>query len=281
MTQILELDREQLVESFAKRPFPVKHHLVDHPLLTLDALADLADRLPEDHVEHNLGDVPEVAPGGEVPKLDSSPGEVARGIETNGSWMVIKRIQDDPDYRELLEQSLDEVVPHVAYKEGGYTRQEGFVFLSAPNSVTPTHLDPEHNLLLQIRGSKEMTVGTYPDRETEGREVERYFGGGHRNLSELPADSTTFDMRPGDGVYVPIYAPHVVHNGPDVSISFSITFYTETSERDQSVHSVNARLRRLGLSPKGPGASPRADRVKAGTWGGLRKIKNAVSGSGG
>jgi ribosomal protein L16 Arg81 hydroxylase len=192
--------------------------------------------------------------------------------------MVIKRINDDKPYRELLEQSLDEVVPHVAYKEGGYTRQEAFIFLSAPNSITPTHLDPEHNLLLQIRGTKEMTIGSYPSADAEHREVERYFGGGHRNLEELPADSTTYDMHPGDGVYVPIYAPHVVHNGPAVSISFSITFYTEASERDQSVYSVNARLRKLGLSPKDPGINPRADRIKAGTWDSLRKVKH-VAGS--
>ena len=275
MSQILELDREQLVESFAKRPFAVRHNLTDHPLLTLEAIAELADRLPDDQVEHNLGDVPEIAPGGEVPKLDASPGEIARGIETNGSWMVLKRIECDGPYRELLERSLDEVVPHVAYKEGGYTRQEAFIFLSAPNSVTPSHLDPEHNLLLQIRGSKEMTVGSYPSREAEHREVERYLGGGHRNLDGLPPQSQTFDMQPGDGVYVPIYAPHVVHNGPAVSISFSITFYTEASEHAQSVYAVNARLRKLGLSPKDPGASKQADRLKAGAWNGLRRVKNA------
>jgi hypothetical protein len=277
LTQILELDREKLVENFAKRPFAVKHNLVDHPLLTLDALADLADRLPEENVEHNLGDVPDIVVGGEVPKLDQTPGEVARGIESNGCWMVIKRIQDDAPYRELLEQSLDEVVPHVADKEGGYTRQEGFVFLSAPNSVTPAHLDPEHNLLLQIRGSKAMTIGSYPDAETEQREVERYFGGGHRNLAEL-GESQTFDLQPRDGVYVPTYAPHVVHNGPEVSISFSITFFTEASERDQAIHSVNSRLRKLGMSPAYPGEKAGSDRIKAGAWNGLRKAKQTLSG---
>lgn len=276
MSQILELDREKLVESFAKRPLAVKHHLSDHPLLTLDALAELADRLPESSVEHNLGNVPEVAPGGEVPKLDQSPGEIARGIESNGCWMVLKRVGDDPPYRELLEQSLADVIPHVAYKEGGYTRQEGFIFLSAPNSVTPVHLDPEHNLLLQIRGTKDMTIGSYPSPEAELAEVERYFGGGHRNLEKMPSDSQTFDMHPGDGVYVPIYAPHVVHNGPAVSISFSITFYTEASDRDQSVYSLNARLRKLGISPKPPRQSPGRDRLKAGTWEGLRKARRAV-----
>jgi hypothetical protein len=268
-----------LVENFAKHSFPVKHHLTDHPLLALDAIADLADRLPAADVEHNLGDVPEVAPSGEVERLDATPGEIARGIETNGSWMVLKRIDQDPPYRELLERSLDEVVPHVAHKEGGYTRQEAYIFLSAPNSVTPAHLDPEHNLLLQVRGTKKMTVGSYPNPESEHREVERYFGGGHRNMDRLPGDSITYDMNPGDGVYVPIYAPHVVHNGPQVSISFSITFYTEARERDQSVYSVNARMRKLGLSPRHPGHNRRADRLKAGAWSGLRRAKQTVDGA--
>ena len=34
---------------------------------------------------------------------------------------------------------------------------QGFIFVSSPNSVTPYHFDPEHNILLQIRGSKVMT----------------------------------------------------------------------------------------------------------------------------
>lgn len=277
MTQILEMDREQLVEGFANRPFPVRHHLTDHPLLTLDALADLAVRLPEGKVEHNLGNVPAVAPGGEVPRLDASPDEIARGIETNGCWMVLKQVNLDAPYGELLNQTLDEVVPHVAHREGGYTQRDGFIFLSAPNSVTPTHLDPEHNLLLQIKGTKEMTIGSYPDAEAENVQVERYFGGGHRNLDQLPPNSQTFDLHPEDGVYVPPYAPHVVHNGPAVSISFSITFYTEVLERDQAAYSVNARLRRMGLSPKPPGVSERTDRLKAGVWGGLRKARRTVS----
>lgn len=277
MTPILELDREELVESFAKHPLAVKHHLSDHPLLTLDALADLADILPPENVEHNLGSVPEVAPGGEVPKLDQSPGEIARGIESNGCWMVLKRVEHDNRYRELLGASLDDVVPHVAFKEGGYTRQEGFVFLSAPNSVTPSHLDPEHNLLLQVRGEKKMTIGTYPDTESEQREVERLFSGGHRNLDGLPPQAQTFDMSPGDGVYVPIYAPHIVHNGPQVSISFSITFYTEASERDQAVYALNARLRKLGLSPQPPRRSASRDRIKVGTWEGIRRARGMVA----
>ena len=74
--------------------------------------------------------------------------------------------------------------------------REGFVFLSAPGSVTPTHVDPEHNLLLQVRGTKEMNVGRFPDAETEQRDLERFYGGGHRNIDQLPVGAQTFSARP-------------------------------------------------------------------------------------
>lgn len=276
MSSLLEVDREQLRRSFAKEPMAVGHHLQNHPLLQLDRIAALADSLPEDSIEHNLGKVPDVLPGGEAPKLDASPGEIARGIESNGSWMVLKRVEQDPAYKELLDASLDEVIPHVADTEGGAKRKEGFIFLSAPNSTTPAHIDPEHNLLLQVQGAKVMTVGRFDDLDAEMAALERYYSGGHRNLEGLPPNPQAFPLGPGDGVYMPVHAPHVVHNGPDASISFSITFYTDATERAMNLYSVNARLRRLGLTPRHPGARPGADRAKAGAWAGMRRGRSLV-----
>jgi Cupin superfamily protein len=74
-----------------------------------------------------------------------------------------------------------------------------------------------------------------------------------------------FEMDPGDAVYVPPHAPHMVKNGPTASISFSITFRTPELERIQRVSSINARIRRLGLTPKPPGRRPAVDRLKAST----------------
>ena len=273
MTQILEFDRPAFAAAFGKTPFPVRHRLADHPLLTVEAIARLADALPEASVEHNLGSVDAVLPSGEAPRLDLSPGEIARGIDSNGCWMVLKNIEQVAEYRELLESSLAEVTPGVAEREGGVRRREGFVFLSAPNSVTPSHFDEEHNLLLQIRGSKEFNVGRYPDPHTEQLELERLYGGGHRNIDWLPQEPRTFDLQPGDGVTVPIHAPHWVRNGPEVSVSFSITFKTAVTERNKHVHAVNARLRRLRLSPSPPGRRPLADRAKASVTGARRTAR--------
>lgn len=88
----------------------------------------------------------------------------------------------------------------------------------------------------------------------------------------MPSDAKTFHMTPGDGVYLPVHAPHMVKNGPDVSISFSITFYTEASERLGDLHSVNSRLRKLHLSPGLPGKKPRSDQLKSSAWRGMRKV---------
>ncbi len=277
MSTGLKIPAEKLSNGLGDEPFAVTHELQDNPLLTLEAIAELADYLdPETNVEHNLGDVPEVLPDGEAPRLEISPGEIVRTIDTNRSWMVLKRIEDHPAYRDLLENTLSEVTAAVAAKEGPIRRREGFIFISAPNSVTPTHIDPEYNFLLQIRGSKEMIVGQYADRASEDYEVERYYGGGHRNLKEMPADATSFPLTPGDGVFVPLHAPHVVRNGPDPSISLSVTWNTEASDRNALVHAFNARLRALKLSPNPPGSRPAVDRAKAGSW---QAARSAIRGA--
>lgn len=271
----LKIDRETFGAAFGREPIEIDHGLIDHPLLTLDALGDLAEALPADEVEHNVGDVPDIVSGGEgVERSDLPPGEIARTIETNGLWMVLKRIERLPEYKRLLDEALDEVEPFVADREGGMTQREGFVFLSAPNSTTPSHTDPEHNILLQIRGWKEMTVGRFPDEKTRQLELEDHVAGGHRNIDWKPVDPRLFRLDPGNAVYVPPHAPHMVKNGDTASVSLSVTWRTPEIERVARVSSINARLRRMGLEPKAPGSRPGADRVKAGvskTIGRLRR----------
>ena len=243
MTRLLEIDAEQFAEHFARDPFTVRHALTEHPLLSVESLAQLADRIPADSVEHNRGDVPEVLAGGDAPQVDQTPGEIARGIETNGCWMVLKHIEQDPEYKPLLDETLDEVAPLVSDREGGMHQREGFIFLSAPNSVTPSHIDPEHNFLLQVRGWKEMHVGSFTDA---GRRA----GDARALLQRRPPQPRVeargrpnYRLDPGDGIYVPVHAPHFVRNGDAVSVSLSITWFTPAIERNAKVHALNARLR--------------------------------------
>jgi hypothetical protein len=264
MTNLLQIDPSAFRASFGTSPLPIRHALADHPLLALDRIADLADRLPADQVEHNLGTIPDVLPGGEAPRLDASPGEIARGIHSNGCWMVLKHIETDDEYRALLHEALAEVAPLTAGLEGPMRRRQAFLFLSAPGSVTPAHVDPEHNFLLQISGTKTMVTGSFADPDAEQRELERQNSGAHRNMAAMFDAPHEYPMASGDGLYVPVYAPHLVRNGPEPSVSLSITWRTPESDHVERLHVANARLRRAGLAPKAPGARPRADRAKVG-----------------
>lgn len=265
MSGYLDIDDSDFRAGFGGGPVPVSHTLVEHPLLDLESLARLTERLPDSQVEHNVGNLPEIVEDAEhVERSEMTPAEIARTIDSNGMWMVLKLIETDPEYRRLLDETLDEVSEHLPAGEGPMLRREGFIFLSAPNSVTPSHTDPEHNILLQVRGRKEMTVGEFPDSETRQRELEDHATGGHRNIDWMPANPKLFDLHPGEAVYVPPHAPHWVKNGETASVSLSITFRTPGTDRAARVSAMNARLRRLGMSPKAPGERPAADAVKAG-----------------
>jgi hypothetical protein len=269
MGDLVKVDPKTFRERFGKAPFRVEHALSQHPLLSIESLAQLADSLPPAKAEHNVADLPAVLEPGatDLESVNQTPGEVARGIESNGCWMVLKEIEHHPEYRALLNTALDEVEEQVADLEGEMRHRVGFIFLSAPNSVTPLHIDNEHNLLLQIRGSKAITIGEFGNRALRDRELERlYKGGTTRYLGESPEESETFELQPGDGVSVPLSHPHWVQNGETVSISLSITFQTPRSERRGQVYALNSRLRRLHVSPHPPGKDGIRDRLKAATY---------------
>lgn len=282
----LDIEGQAFAAGFACDPMAVRHNLVGHPLLTLEAIAELADSMPLKSIERHRADLPHVMPEA-APDLEGPPSETVRSIETNGRWMVLWYIDQNPAYADLLDACLEEAAAYLGDREGGMCQPEGFLFLSAPGAVTPVHFDPEHNFLLQIKGMKDMHVCRFPDRESELRELDRYHDGAHRNLEAVPSEGKLFRMHPGDGVYVPSFMPHWVQNGDEASISLSITFRTRTSRRHERVHRINARMRRLKLSPTPAGVSERRDRAKEALhvttrgWGSrLRSVKRLATGRG-
>jgi hypothetical protein len=194
--------------------------------------------------------------------------------------MVLWNIEQAPEYKGLLDAILDEAEVYVSRQEGGMRNRQAFLFLSAPDAVTPVHFDPEHNFLLQIRGTKSMNVGRFPNDRDRQQELDRYYDGGHRNLEIMPVDVQAFEMAPGDGTYVPSFAPHFVKNGPAVSASLSITFRTRVSERAENVHVFNSNMRRrLHVSSTRPaGSSVTADLAKSAVVTSYNRLRGRVAG---
>jgi hypothetical protein len=147
---------------------------------------------------------------------------------------------------------------------------QGYIFISSPDAVTPYHFDPEHNILLQLVGSKTMTQFPAGDPTFAPDEVhENYHLGGPRELpwNECLLDGgTPFPLTPGEALFVPVMAPHFVHNGPESSISLSITWRSEWSYAEAAARCFNGTVRRLGLSPRAPGRWPADNRAKALAW---------------
>jgi hypothetical protein len=260
---LLQIEADRFRENFGAAPFLVRHALADHPLFALPRLVELARTLPARQVEYNAGKVPLTLDPAETPRNGLSAEETVRRIEECSSWLVLKNVETHAEYGELLERCLAEVRLASPRLTRGMRDCEAFIFVSSPGALTPYHMDPEENFLLQIRGRKTMHV--FDRSVLSEREIESFFNGGHRNLAyrdEYAHRSSAFALAPGKGVHVPVIAPHWVQNGPEVSISFSVTFRTAASTRTAQVHRFNAALRRWGLRPAPAGESRLRDTVK-------------------
>lgn len=271
-------DKEAFATLYPETPGLVAHTLTDHPMFTLEALVSLAGRMREQDVEYNRSDLPLGIDFAAVPGNGLSIVETIRGIEQNGSWMVLKFVEQDAAYRALLADTLSELDPIIRSRTGPMLKQEGFIFISSPNAVTPLHFDPEHNILLQLRGSKSMTVFPAADEEIAPAVAHErlHLGIGHRNLAwdnSYALRGKSFDLSAGNGIYVPLMAPHWVKNGPAVSISFSVTWRSAFSYAEADARGMNAMLRRIGFYPRPPKAYPARNRLKSLAFRLVRRIR--------
>lgn len=252
------------------------HQLADDPRLTLEALVALAADFNPVNVEYNLGNLPIGIAPENIPHPRLSISETVRSIEENGSWMVLKFIEQHPVYRALLAETLAEIEPMVQAKTGAMLGMEGFIFISSPGAVTPFHFDPEHNILMQIRGQKVMTIFPATDEAIVDPKAHEAFhlGHQHRNLAwkdDFATKGTPVALSPGEAIYVPVKAPHWVKNGDGVSISLSVTWRSEWSYEEADARGLNHLLRKVGITPASPNRLPGNNKTKSFAYRALRK----------
>jgi hypothetical protein len=238
----------------------LKHALIGHPLLTRGAIAALAERHPQERMEYNLGTLPIAIAPEDTPDNGLSVADTIRTIDENKSWIVIKNVERDPAYGALLDDLLAELEPTVKPRTGPMEHREAFIFFTSPGSITPFHMDPEHNILMQIEGEKVMHVFPAADPAlVPPEQSEAFHAGAHRNLQWNEAflgKADTVHLTPGDAILVPVKAPHYVQNGDAVSISLSITWRSERSVAEGELHSFNRLLRARKLPLVSIGARP-------------------------
>ncbi len=275
MTVFSPADRETFAANYPEVPHKLTHRLGAHPLLEIEALAGLAESLPSESIEYNASDQP-LGLDGKPDPTGMPIGETIRNIGQSGSWAALKNVEQDPAYAALLADLLAEIRPEIEAKTGAMLKAQAFIFITSPGGVTPYHFDPEHNILLQVRGSKVMTQFPAGDPRFAPDEVhETYHTGGARELKwseELAASGTEFAIQAGEALFVPVMAPHFVRNGPESSVSLSITWRSDWSFAEADARAFNGTLRRMGIKPRAPGRWPSGNRAKALGWRLLRRI---------
>lgn len=247
---------------------PVRHALVDHPLLQLPALIALGERLEargsirthgNDAVAGtSFGDAPKTCPNA------LSAAKTLAAIADAKAWMSLLNVQTDPLYRVLVGDVLDGIRARVGHRDPGMCYRAGWIFVTSPHTVTPFHFDKEHNFILQISGTKRIYVWDHTDTVVASEQARDRFHHTHgRELLTWREDfrerARVFDLRPGEGAYMPSTSPHMVETHDEPSVTISFTYYTDSTRRDALLHKTHELVRRRGIRLPPVGRTPALD----------------------
>lgn len=266
--EMISVDRDLFANNVDLSPFAIGHALQDHSLFQLESLVELSKRLPKEQREYVFAkqefgthdDLEQYKHAADNDELSTE--ELINAIETQNVVIVLRNVESDGIYGDFVNQCLDSLSGVVETVAGSISGRESFIFVSPPNAYTPYHWDPEQNFFMQVKGRKQMAIYNVSDRELLSEDaLERYYAQG-QTITKCPDDLfgeyELFEMSPGDGVYVPVTAPHWVKTLDEVSVSVSINFRSPSSIRRARVFRMNRMMRRMGLRPQA--VSPRADR---------------------
>ncbi|QQS42024.1 MAG: cupin-like domain-containing protein [Acidobacteriota bacterium] len=260
----------EFADKFNVLPFSVSHNLGEHPLFELPRLAKLAATLWElaaGKVVAQEGTADFGNRWDEIPNKALSLIKGIREIEQSNAWVLLKSIQEDPEYSACIDQCLAELSELTGMDlKKEITWMDGYIFIASPGAVTPHHIDHESNFLLQIHGDKQINVCDPNDRSVLFEdEIENYYAGDLSAARFKPVSQEkayVFPMEPGKGVHIPSKGPHWVRNGNKYSVSFSINFCMRQTDVRSRIYQCNHYLRRLDFDPTPPGQSSVKDLLK-------------------
>ena len=276
-----------LDDAFPGRAAEFTHELNFDDRLTLASIADLADRLPRRSVIADTAAQPLLVPQGGPPRgALERPGDVIRDLRNANAWLTLLNVEDDPGMAELMNTQLGQLesamIARQGTRKGRMHKRVAFVFVSSPNSVTPVHFDIEHSLLMQVSGKKTVSIGRWESDAARRHEIDRYWDSSNGRIEAVPPEEAAFTLTPGRAVYIPPGTPHWVHNGPDISLSVTLTYFTAATVRENRIEDFNSRLRRRHMKPREPGHSATIDTAKVYALGALvigQRLRSATLGT--
>ena len=267
--------KELFRSNFDQTPFLFPHSLHAMEIFQMPALIDLARRVSSRHQHKSHFEIgkPEVTGQFSERPKDITLVEALEGIATSSSFVILKRIHQEPEYREALDKFIDELSDLTKINlRRKYYDPILTIFITSPNRITPYHLDSESNFLAQIQGAKWVHLYNARDPKVMTQEETELYWTNHfgypRWNEDLADGHWAWEIAPGTGVFNPATFPHWLKNGNNVSVSVSINF-KRVWNAEVGAHRTNYYLRRMGLKPTRPGASKTLDRMKFLTVGSL------------
>jgi Cupin-like domain len=276
---IVIVNKQIATENFLKKPFRLQHTLANNPLFTLPRLIELAKTMPRDSIEFNSGKVAIGALPEDVPQIDMEPEKIIGAIETANAWMVLKRVEADPEYRAVLEAFVQEANEAAGRNRSDYSDVEGFIFVSSAKATTPFHNDAEENILIQIKGDKFVRTFDNDDCSLISEQGLELSPSQHRNRKYedwFEQRATLHTLKPGDALHMPYMIPHWVSTGISYSISMAMTWKTPEVKRLNKIRLMNGTLRHYGFPQRPPGAAPALDAAKVYAHDALRLVLDPI-----
>jgi hypothetical protein len=253
---------------FDQSPFEFSHALHLMPIFQMPALLKLAERCMQRRERKSHYESGEPVVNGQFGNkpADMTLVQALERIGEGKNWIILKRIHEEPEYREALELFISELSDLTGIDlRRKYHDPILTIFITSPNRITPYHLDGEANFLAQVQGKKSVFLYNANDPKIlTVEEMERYWTGNlhaPRWHDELSEGQWHFKVSPGLGVFNPATFPHWVRNDDNVSVSVSINFKRVRNDA-VGAYRANYYARKLGLHPRAPGESASIDRLK-------------------
>jgi hypothetical protein len=280
--KVLDVHVDTFGRLFGLLPFALHHRLASSGLFTQDRLAATAQKLIDTRPEGRFVffQAGNKTSGKFADMRRQKPFAAAlEQLQTSSCWLKLTDVGEvDPELDEVYWQTVEDAEALLGVPIREHIRHGRMtVFMASPHVVTPYHIDHDHNFLCQIASEKTVWLWDPADRQTlSEREIERFYFGNTaaaQYRSEVQSRAHEFRLTPGDAVYHPPLAPHLVKNGPDVSISVSIAFSDAALDRRARIYQANWILRKFGMKPAPPGRSRVFDQLRSGAIGLLNKRK--------
>jgi hypothetical protein len=280
-TGVFECDKIEFRELFDRRSFEFSHHLSGHALFEIPRLIELSKKLSETGgVYYDAGNIDVGQRWEDCPSGSLSVDETIRRIRNAGAWIILRRAEEDPEYRVILDDCMSEIRGLLGRDLSMEMKvQNAIIFITSPNRISTYHIDRECNWILQIHGEKDISVFDKNDREVlPEEEIERFWTVDNNAAiykDQYQNRATVYRLAPGRAVHVPVNSPHWVKNHDNISVTLSVNFQFRDSFR-ADLYRANYYLRKIGLSPTPPGNSPLRDDLKRTVYSGARSLRRMI-----